>query len=126
VGFERGERERVERQDVLGVLRLAVRLDDLAIDDNPGDLDSKASALRAAAGPASRRALPWAARPAHAGPHSSSANIDQRGPVVLVCLVPAGHRHVIGGRGSAVCLVLCAVPHPLWIVSTDDGPVNPS
>lgn len=28
--------------------------------------------------------------------------------------------------GSAVCLVLVRVPHPLWIVPTDDGPVNPS
>ena len=37
---ERGEGEGVERQDVLGVLGLAVRLDDLAFDDT-GHLDGE-------------------------------------------------------------------------------------
>jgi hypothetical protein len=52
--LENGQGERVERKDVLCVLGLAVRLDDLAVDDDTRRFDLKrsrvkASALRAAA-----------------------------------------------------------------------------
>jgi hypothetical protein len=39
--LERGQGEWVERQDVLRVLRLAVRPDHLAVHDHPRDLDNK-------------------------------------------------------------------------------------
>jgi len=86
----------------------------------------KASALRADAGPAHAPGSA-VARPARRTPgHFSSANSDQHGSSIRVRLVRAGHRHVIGGRGSAGGQVLCAVLHPLWIVPAGDGPVNPS
>lgn len=46
VNSERGEGERVEREDSLRVLGLAVRLDDLAIDHDARDLDRQGSGVQ--------------------------------------------------------------------------------
>lgn len=72
-----------------------------------------------------RRALPWCGPPGASRAYFSSANIDRHGSTVRVRLVPPD-RHVIVGRGVLVCLVLVRVPHPLSIVSTGDGQVNPA
>jgi hypothetical protein len=56
-------------------------------------------------------ALPWAARPAYAGPHPSSASIDQHGSVSRVRLT-AQDIAVSPGPGLAVYLVLVRAPHP--------------
>jgi len=68
----------------------------------------KASALRAAAGPAPAPGSA-VARPARrpAGPHFFSDNIDQHDSSVRVRAVFAGHRHVSGGRGVQFAWCLC-------------------
>jgi hypothetical protein len=44
--LQRGQRERVERQELLSVLGLAVRLDHPAVHDDPGDVDRESSGVQ--------------------------------------------------------------------------------
>jgi hypothetical protein len=62
VRLEDGQGERVERQDVLSVLGLAVRFDHPAVHDDPGHLDRERARVDPAL-PAPGSAL-WGARPA--------------------------------------------------------------
>jgi hypothetical protein len=113
VRLQRGQSERVERQDVLSVFGLAIRLDDPAIYDDAGYLDRESPGVQVEQVTAGARQL--------AAPHARSGFEHPQGeepvrPRALQESLKLSHRPDLAALAR----------HPRKMCVTDDIPLGPS